>query len=519
MADGQYKFSIGLDDKQLEMDIAQAKKAFDSLVKQAQQAGAKIDKMPNPFENIGQNASQVAQATQQFNGLNMATQQLVRELPAASMGINTFFLAISNNLPIFADQVKNLRQQGTSVAGVLKGIGTALFSWQTALVLGVTAVAMYGKEIGKWVVSLFKGKEALDAMADAEKTLRDVRRQGIVDAQEEITKIRLTVQAAQDSTASIEERTNALRALKSEYPDYFANLSDEQIMYGDVADSVQALIDKTIALAQARKAFNQLVENEENLRLLQGMESYAEFAKANEAYEAVGRQERIKVQVGARESDYVWKDKMEAYVYDKAQKKLLNDLKNGGEEAGKLLELIKDKYDGDVDAFLKATEASNTKLGEEAQSIVAGGADTAAEAAQRAAEQRAKQIAEASARLRADAERATSQAEVDAMKEGINKKIAQINLNYDLEEQAITKREEELKKLRGGRLTSDEQKAIDAMRKANASERDRNTQAAYDALFAEADAWLKESNSEVEEMGEALNKELARRTKAWEDYF
>jgi hypothetical protein len=105
------------------------------------------------------------------------------------------------------------------------------------------------------------------------------------------------------------------------------------------------------------------------------------------------------------------------------------------------------------------------------------------------------------------------------MKEGINKKIAQINLNYDLEEQAITKREEELKKLRGGRLTSDEQKAIDAMRKANASERDRNTQAAYDALFAEADAWLKESNSEVEEMGEALNKELARRTKAWEDYF
>jgi hypothetical protein len=145
--------------------------------------------------------------------------------------------------------------------------------------------------------------------------------------------------------------------------------------------------------------------------------------------------------------------------------------------------------------------------------------DQQTQAELRAIELRMKQIAEASARLKADAQRATSQAEVDAMKEGINKKIAQINLNYDLEEQAITKREEGLKKLRGGRLTSDEQKAIDAMRKANASERDRNTQAAYDALFAEADAWLKESNSEVEEMGEALNKELARRTKAWEDYF
>jgi hypothetical protein len=118
-----------------------------------------------------------------------------------------------------------------------------------------------------------------------------------------------------------------------------------------------------------------------------------------------------------------------------------------------------------------------------------------------------------------DAERKATQAKVDAMKEGIQKTIAQINHNYDLEEQAITKREEELKKLRGGMLTSGEQAAIDAMRKANASERDRNTQAAYNAVFAEADAWLEESDREAEEASETLNKELARRTKAWEDYF
>lgn len=528
---GQYKFSIGLDGKQLEMDIAQAKRAFDSLVKQAKDAGAKIDGLINPFEKLGESAPQVAQATKQFNGLNVATQQLVRELPAASMGLNTFFLAISNNLPILADQIKqvneenkNLAAQGKPTTSVLKQIVGSLFSWQTALVLGITALSMYGKEIGKWIVSLFKGKDALNAIADAERELHQVRLQGAIDAQEEVTKIRLTVQAAQDATASIEERTNAIRTLKEEYPDYFANLSNEQIMYGDIADSVQALVDKTIALAQARKAFNQLVENEQNLQLLQGMDSYAEFESANAAFEGVGRQRKFKQQVGGRASDYVWKyNDKEADAYEQAQDKLLKDLKNGGEEAAKLLELIEDKYDGDVDAFIKATQASNAKLEEGAQGVIADGVNTAAEAAQRAAELRAKQIANTSARLVEDAMEAATQSEVDAMAEGIQKKIAQINLDYNLEEQAITKRENELRELRGGMLTKREEEAIAAMRKANAAERDRSINAAYDAVFADANEWLKGAEDDTAELEadltDTITKEQTKRLKAWQDYY
>ena len=524
---GQYKFSIGLDGKQLEMDIAQAKKAFDSLVKQAKDSGAKIDGIINPFEKLGESAPQVAQATKQFNGLNVATQQLVRELPAASMGLNTFFLAVSNNLPILADQIKqvneenkNLAAQGKPTTSVLKQIAGSLFSWQTALVLGVTALSMYGKEIANWVVSLFKGKDALDAIADAEKELHQVRLQGTLDAQEEVTKIRLTVQAAQDATASIEERTNAIRTLKEEYPDYFANLSNEQIMYGDVADSVQTLVDKTIALAQARKAFNQLVENEQNLQLLQGMDSYAEFESANAAYEARGRKKREMQLSGGQ---YRLGVTNQYFAWEKAQDALLKDLKNGGEEAAKLLELIEDEYDGDVDAFIKATQASNAKLEEGAQGVIADGANAAAEAAQRAAELRAKRIADTSTRLVEDAREAVTQSEVDAMADGIQKKIAQINLDYDLEEQAITKRENELRELRGGFLTKSEEDAIASMRKANTAKRDRDTQAEYDAVFADAEAWLKEANEEEEEfqaeLTEKISKAQTKRLKAYEDYY
>lgn len=505
MADGQYKFSIGLDDKQLEMDIAQAKKAFDSLVKQAQQAGAKIDKMPNPFENIGQNASQVAQATQQFNGLNMATQQLVRELPAASMGINTFFMAISNNLPIFADQVKNLRQQGTSVADVLKGIGTALFSWQTALVLGVTALSMYGKEIGAWISSLFKGKEAVDALKEAQNGLNEEIEKNGLGIGKELGKYESLRREFEAINGDLKEQERFVRDNQSAFDDLGVSVNSvvdaEAFFSGEGTEAfltalrlrAEALAAQKLAVEQYEKAI--IAEtNKANAEIeLQSIPQYTTQNKATSggAYAPMsyGGSQLIN-------SDYT------------SKKEEIENLDAEAKSARSVADAYFDMHDAKMKAAGDTLKGANIKQN-----------DQQTQAELRAIELRMKQIAEASARLKADAERATRQAEVDAMKEGINKKIAQINLNYDLEEQAITKREEELKKLRGGRLTSGEQKAIDAMRKANASERDRNTQAAYDALFAEADAWLKESNSEVEEMGEALNKELARRTKAWEDYF
>jgi ABC-type transporter Mla subunit MlaD len=505
MADGQYKFSIGLDDKQLEMDIAQAKKAFDSLVRQAQQAGAKIDNMPNPFENIARSAPQVQQATQQFNGLNVATQQLVRELPAASMGLNTFFLAISNNLPIFADQVKNLRQQGTSVSGVLKGIGSALFSWQTALVLGITALSMYGKEIGNWISSLFKGKNAVDSVKEATEGLNASIEKNGLGIGKELGKYESLRREFEAINGDLKEQERFVRDNQSAFDDLGVSVNSvvdaEAFFSGEGTEAfltalrlrAEALAAQKLAVEQYEKAI--IAEtNKANAEIeLQSIPQYTTQNKATSggAYAPMSYG-------GSRliNSDYT------------SKKEEIDNLDAEAKSARSVADAYFDMYDAKMKAAGDTLEGANIKQ-----------SDEQAQAQIRAAELRAKQIAEASARLKADAERATSQAEVDAMAEGIQKKIAQINLNYDIEEQAITKREEELKKLRGGMLTSGEQKAIDAMRKANASERDRSTQAAYNALFAEADAWLKKNNSEVEEMGEVLNKELARRTKAWEDYF
>lgn len=123
-----------------------------------------------------------------FVGLSNSVQQIVRELPAATISLNTFFLAISNNVPIFMDEFKRARlafeadveaikkaaENSTDAANQIGKLDTpikkvikSLFSWQTALVLVLTVLPAYGEEILAWVVKLFKGRDAALSFKDA----------------------------------------------------------------------------------------------------------------------------------------------------------------------------------------------------------------------------------------------------------------------------------------------------------------------------------------------------------------
>ena len=121
-------------------------------------------------------------AIKQFNGLNFSLQQIVRELPSLAMGPQMFFLAISNNLPMFTDELArakkeyaDLQARGKKGIPVWKQVTKSLFSWQTALVAGITVLITHGDQIGKWIAQLFSGKEAVidvtDALEDMKKAV------------------------------------------------------------------------------------------------------------------------------------------------------------------------------------------------------------------------------------------------------------------------------------------------------------------------------------------------------------
>lgn len=122
-------------------------------------------------ESTGYFGLGVGQYSRAFEGLSFSVAQVVRELPAATVSLNTFFLAISNNIPMVVDEINKLRKAGTSGISILKGIGKAVFSWQTVLVAGLTVFSMYGEEIISWVGKLFKAKDAALSFAEVQRAL------------------------------------------------------------------------------------------------------------------------------------------------------------------------------------------------------------------------------------------------------------------------------------------------------------------------------------------------------------
>lgn len=103
-----------------------------------------------------------------FNSLGISIQQVARELPSLSYGFGTFMSAISNNLPMMADELARARKeykefvsQGKTAVPVWKQVVSSLFSWQTALVAGITLLTVYNKEIIQFAKSLFTGKQAI----------------------------------------------------------------------------------------------------------------------------------------------------------------------------------------------------------------------------------------------------------------------------------------------------------------------------------------------------------------------
>ena len=184
----------------------------------------------------------------QWDGLRFQTNQLVRELPAMAYGVNIFFGAISNNLPMFIDEVNKAREaqrlaiaDGKTAPSVISRITGALFNWQTALVIGLTYLTMHGKEVVEWVKNLWGASTALEQLKKNQDDFNKATLLGRKNAQEEILSLKTYLGVVKDVSKSDEERAIALKSLREQYPFYFKNLTDAQILAGETAESENQL--------------------------------------------------------------------------------------------------------------------------------------------------------------------------------------------------------------------------------------------------------------------------------------
>lgn len=144
-----------------------------AAVKQLKAELVSLNKVPASSPAL--DAQKVGKAAVGYSSLSFSTQQLVRELPAATMGLNTFFLAISNNIPVLIDgikrtkaEVESLKAKNIESVPVWKQLLSSLVSWQSAMMIGITIFAMYGKDIIAWGKELLTGEKAVKKLTDAQ---------------------------------------------------------------------------------------------------------------------------------------------------------------------------------------------------------------------------------------------------------------------------------------------------------------------------------------------------------------
>lgn len=472
--------------------LAQIKVVQDELNK-AEQASGRFQR------NVGNYSSA-------FNGLGMSIQQIARELPTLSMGANMFFLAISNNLPIFFDEVQRARKEYTAyiaelkkgntdvqkVAPVWKQIASGIFSWNTALTVGVTLLTVYGKDIVEWVKELINGKEAVDALKEAQKQLNEAQLEGSKNAQSELLKLRLLRKEAEDTTKPIEQRKKAVSELQRLYPDYLGNIDKEKILTGQVAGMYKTLANDILSAAKARATFDKLVETaKRQVDLEASLEKLKESLRLSfDDEETMNKQLEERRKIIRQSKEYEEKLARTAKSYENQA----TFVSSTYEEEKQLKE---------VERLFEAIRKAQEEMDKIAKEINVPGFifDPNSNDAGKALKIQQK-IADELLKLQAT----NQQREIDLMKEGTEKKIAQINLDYKVQIETIKKQADEWAKEQGGTLSAQQTMQVSIAYSLAKKTRERDTTEVFQKQIEEEN---KAMNDYLKEYGDYQEKRLA----------
>ena len=337
------------------------------LLKRIQLVDTKIKELD---ASIGNHQRNVGNYASHWDSLGFSIQQVARELPSISYGLNVFFGAISNNLPILADDIrraiakyKAAVAEGKEATPVWKQIVKSIFSWQTALVGGITLLTLYGNEIADWVEELFKGKKQIDAAAIAQEHFHNAISKGTTDAQREITKLDLLYKAATDTSKAYDERRIAIEKLQKEYPAYFGNMDAELIAAGMLKNKYDELRASIIEVSKAKAAQDILSENQSTILKIQGTDEYKDIL----SYAQKIRSTQAKI--NELKSKGIEEDSPLIKGLRINISKLWNSIEKSSKEIWEKLELPEDAFTTDIRQYIEALNKANEELAKTAETL------------------------------------------------------------------------------------------------------------------------------------------------------
>lgn len=368
-----------------------ASKQFTDAVAVASKYGNALNQLDTAMRNYNSN---INKSTGGMLGLNMQMQQVIREAPNFGMDLRLGIAALSNNLPYLADAISNVREQnkamkleftqsakaaeldaiakakatGASEAralalgaearaqvmanyeamkspSLMKQVAASIFNWQTMLVLGITVLVMYSKEISEWAKNLGNANKAMKVSAEVTKDFNDAKKEGHKNASQELASAKMLYFVMKDETVARKDRLEAAKKLQELYPRIFGNMSQEQMLVGNTAKQYQELEKAIISAAIAEGIRNKISDatnkfldkEEENLKKVGNAKIRVENAKkmGDVTFSGQGETSDITVTTEYRVS---------------REEKALNDLRKARQKD-------KDNYTNYVNGMLKIAKA------------------------------------------------------------------------------------------------------------------------------------------------------------------
>ena len=129
---------------------------------------------------------------------------------------------------------------------VWKQVLTSIVSWQTALVVGITLLSVYGKDIVNWVQGLLGADQAQkrlnDSMTDFNAILATERQH-----------LRTLFSALEKTTAGTEGHRKAINEINTTYGKYLPNLLSEKSSLNEIREAYR-LVNRQLMENAALKA-------------------------------------------------------------------------------------------------------------------------------------------------------------------------------------------------------------------------------------------------------------------------
>ena len=457
-----------------------------ALEKQLEELRGKLKQLQEESESVQVTPPDIPNAQRQFNGLHNSIQQMAREMPSLAMGPQMFFLAISNNLPIFTDELARARKEydelqksGKKGTPVWKQVLSSLFSWQTALTTGIMLLVMYGDEIWEWTKDLFSAKKGVDEFNISLKEMTEIEKSGRAQMVRTRFELKSVIDEIKNFTGSKEQEKAKVEELNRKYGESFGYYKTLSEWYDTLIQKSEDYVQVLLHQANVQSLVNKAAEADEEVNKTKAQ-------NPDEVEGAHGGFFRFMAKMGAHRVGLTPQE-MDEEV----------DKENEANKNAKIKEA-----EAKREAYLAKAREEAKKAAEAAKKGNIGGhidpkqpgTDQKSEAKQRLATER--RLAQDLAALQAE----NRKEEIDRMQAGTEKKLAQIEYDYNARKEEINRQEADWKRenKEAGLSTGDNgltREQQDELEKARASNTASRKKAETDVYREEAEAmrdYLKE---------------------------